>query len=358
MRIAVLSPGFTTPNGRAFLLPLVVWKKPLARGGFNVEIVGATEHCKGYDAILVDSKFHRQDWLHAKDTIYADFSFLRRENGKLIYCDTTDSTGWIQSEILPLVDRYWKFQLLRDREAYLNPMYAHRVYADYYHRRFGVKDDEPEWSFPVPTLEGLGKLDVAWNSGLADYSWLGPYRMAAYAWFPFKALLGFAEWDFASPSSSRPNDVSCRFGARYPRKSVAWQRAEIIRRFGEHMPTDKLSRRSYLAELRRSKLVMSPFGYGEITLKDFEVFRAGSLLIKPDMSHLDTWPDLFVAGETMVAHSWNLDDFEAVIEGALASPGESRAIAEAGQERYRRHITAATGPALFCEHFDSLLARA
>ena len=37
---------------------------------------------------------------------------------------------------------------------------------------------------------------------------------------------------------------------------------------------------------------MSPFGLGEITLKDFEVF-SGSLLMKPNMDHMLTWPNFY-----------------------------------------------------------------
>ncbi len=357
-RIAVLTPGFTTPNGRAFLFPLVVWRGLLRRHGFEILLSDAKEACRGYDLVLVDSKFHRNYWDVRPERVLADLETLRRNNGGLVYCDTTDSTGWVQSEVLPLVDRYWKFQLLRDRSAYLRPMYAHRIYADYYYRTRSVKDDEPAWSVPVSAPEYLDKLDAAWNSGLADYSLLGPYRMAAYEKLPVPCLLDFAESRLADPARSRPNNISSRFGASYGRASVAWQRREIIRLLGTRMPTDKLSRRKYLQELEDSKIVLSPFGFGEITLKDFEVFRAGSLLVKPDMTHLETWPDLFHADETMMSHSWDLQDIEAVLEAGLADEAGRLRMAAAGQERYRRHIAADTGPVLFCEHFCKLVASA
>ena len=38
-----------------------------------------------------------------------------------------------------------------------------------------------------------------------------------------------------------------------------------------------------------AKFGLSPFGWGEIGARDFEIFINGSLLIKPDMSHLETY---------------------------------------------------------------------
>ena len=39
---------------------------------------------------------------------------------KLIYFETTDSTGMIQAEILDYVDEYWKFQVLKNKNDYLS----------------------------------------------------------------------------------------------------------------------------------------------------------------------------------------------------------------------------------------------
>ena len=40
-----------------------------------------------------------------------------------------------------------------------------------------------------------------------------------------------------------------------------------------------------------TKVVISAFGLGEIILKDFETFLTGGMLMKPDMSHMETWPN-------------------------------------------------------------------
>ena len=121
------------------------------------------------------------------------------------------------------------------------------------------------------------------------------------------------------------------------------------------MDTSKVSRRRYFEELSTSKAVISPFGYGEITLKDFEVFLTGGILIKPDMSGIETWPDLFRGGQTMLAHDWDLTDFDAVVEKSYSAYDTTIAIARAGQNEYRRHLISEEAEDLFCDQLSTLL---
>jgi glycosyl transferase family 1 len=352
MHLEVLTEGFCSPNGCAFLFPLVVHRSALARAGITLALRRRASDVRDADAVIVDSKCWRERWgADKRDGIFAELASLRRRADRIVYADTGDSAGWLQGEILPAVDLYWKSLLLRDRRRYLQPIYAYRTYADYYHRRYAVEDARPESSRPVADARDLAKLRPSWNSGLADYTWLGPARMALYERLPLSGLLRLPQ-RFVPPSAQRPLALHCRMGTDYPRASVACQRRMIAARLAGRLPTAKVSRRRYIGELARSKLVVSPFGFGEITLKDFEVFLAGALLLKPDMSHVETWPDLFRAGETMMTHDWDLADFDAVIERALAEYASYVEVAREGQRRYRRHLTEA---APFVEHLAWLL---
>ena len=42
--------------------------------------------------------------------------------------------------------------------------------------------------------------------------------------------------------------------------------------------------------MRHSRICISPFGYGEICWRDFEAILCGCLVVKPDMSHVETNP--------------------------------------------------------------------
>ena len=354
MLLHILTPGFSTPNGRAFLFPLIAHRRALAEVGVRIRLFDTvTPALTDCDRLLVDRKFHEPLWPTQEAAILADFARWS-EQTTTVFCDTSDSAGWLHSKLLPIVHIYAKGQLLRDRTAYLQPHYGYRAFADYYHRTLGITDSEPAWSQPVPEAAFLDKLRVSWHTGLADYSEFGPYRMALYNRLPLAPLLRPPS-RFTPPSDSRQQPVSCRFGITYSRASVAAQRRLISERMAARMPTDKLSRRRYLAELRRSKVVVSPFGWGEITLKDFEVFLTGGLLFKPDMSGIETWPNFFVDGQTYAAHRWDLGDFEERLDAILADYPRWLQVAAEGQARYARHLTGPDAAALFVEQLQTIV---
>lgn len=356
-RVHILTPGFTSPNGSAFLMPLILHRQVLEGAGISLQFfstrVAALTDC---DILIIDGKFHRERWTNDGEVVVEEFAKLKDQVRNLIFVDNRDSTGWDQARVLPLVTLYCKAQLLRDRTMYRRPFYGYRIFSDYYHTAFNVEDDQPGFSDTVEAPALLEKMTITWNSGLADYSWLGPYRMAAYRFLPLRSLLHFPQ-EYFIPSADRPHDFSCRFWTNYQRNSVSFQRRETARLLASRIKTAKLSRRLYLNELRTSKVAISPFGLGEITLRDFEVFLAGALLVKPDMSHLETWPNLFQDSETMIAYRWDLANLEERIDAILSDYPKYLDIATEGQARYRRHLCGPDAAALFANHFGEILSK-
>ena len=55
-------------------------------------------------------------------------------------------------------------------------------------------------------------------------------------------------------------------------------------------------------------MTFSPFGWGEICYRDFEAYFSGSLLIKPSMDHIETWPNLYIKNQTYIPCRWDLKD--------------------------------------------------
>lgn len=355
LTVHILTKGFASPNGIAFLFPLHVHRRRLAEIGVRFRCF--TRHSTEVtdcDALIVDSRFYSHRWAHDESAALEELAAFAERVSAVLYFDISDSTGWLQTQVLPFVSRYYKAQLLKDRESYGRPFYGNRIYADYYHRKFGVVDEDPVTGKLVTGSEDLAKLRVSWNSGLADYSLWGPTVMGLRWRLPFDALLRFPR-RFAPVDRPRPVPFSCRFGTGYARATVAYQRRRIREILGERVATGKLSRRAYLAEMRDCRAVISPFGFGEITLKDFEVLLAGALLFKPDMSHMETWPDLFRDGETMIAHRWDLSDLDATLGAILADDTRRQAIAERGQNAYRHHIASEAGYQDFCLRFRAML---
>jgi hypothetical protein len=336
LRIHLLTRGFATPNGRAFLFPLVVHRQALADAGLEIRIIADPKDArtKDCDLLFVESRVFSPRWSAEGDArVLTDIAELA-DHAPLVWFDISDSTGWLQSQVLPLVRLYCKSQLLADRSEYTRPHYGNRICADYYHRTKGITDDDPAEARIVVDPALLDRLRVSWNSGLADYTLHGPLRMAMRQRLPVNALLRYPT-KFTPPDRHRPVGFTCRMGTGYARASVAHQRRRIADLLADRMATDKLNRRAFLDEMRNAHLVVSPFGLGEITLKDFEALLCGAALLKPDMSHLETWPNLFRNGETMLAHRWDLSDFLDCLNAAEDGAFDLPAIAQAGQEAYR-----------------------
>ena len=111
-----------------------------------------------------------------------------------------------------------------------------------------------------------------------------------------------------------------------------------------------------MKEIRQSKVVLSPFGRGEITLKDFEVFLTGGMLLKPSMEHMDTWPNFYTDGVTYQSHNWDLTDLQERIDWALDNNQEVQTIAAEGQQRYLRYTSGTSAAEMFTEHFTDVLS--
>jgi hypothetical protein len=166
----------------------------------------------------------------------------------------------------------------------------------------------------------------------------------------FVPIPSFYSIPFASPMRPRQIDVSCRLNLDYPqRESVSFQRREMVRlleaRFAP--PKERISRRRYHREMREAKIVPSPFGWGEINYRDFEVLASGAALMKPDMDHLETWPDLYRKDETYISHDWNLSDAVGQIRRYLET-GRYLTIARQAQDLYRRSLFQEDGCEEFC----------
>lgn len=353
--IHVLTPGWTNPNSIAFLFPFKHYQRDLREENYTItffqSLTGRISDC---DILLIDSKFYAHNWdpLSTQKT-FDDLAALRT-GAKVIWCDQTDSSGAVLSQVLAHVDRYAKAQILADKNLYLQKHYAARIYADYYHQTQGITDADPYDQAPVHKTEDLTKIALSWNSGLMNYGSSRPFLMKLWSLLPCQPFLDFSKTT-TSPQTKRDFPLSCRMGISYPRATVRYQRERLRELLRAHIKTDKISHGSYLREIETSKISLSPFGYGEITLKDFETFLCGAALLKPDMGHMRTWPDFYEPWKTYVPFSWDLTDVEEIIERLLHDHERRIAIASEGQKRYLAHTIGPEAAALFVAHFKAMI---
>jgi hypothetical protein len=357
MLINVLTPGFTTSNGSAFLFPFVVHKNVLREAGITVNFVSrSTPGLTDCDVLAIDSKEFRNDMGNESHSPTLDLiSSYRRPDMRVLWFDTTDSTGTLQSQVFPVVDRYLKSQILVDKSRYSTHIYGGRIYSEYYKNSLGIEDEIGSVMDRPITNDDIPKLGVSWNSGLSDYSVYGPLRVGFYRRTGLPFFLRYPR-EIEATTADRSIDLSVRFGATYSRATVRYQREQIRNILAANFDTNKLNRRGYMKELTNSKVVLSPFGWGEITLKDFEVFLTGGMLLKPSMNQVSTWPNFYEENVTYLSHDWDLTDLEERIDWAISNESSRQEIAANGQKRYIEHTSGPNAGELFANRLSEVLS--
>jgi hypothetical protein len=253
----------------------------------------------------------------------------------LVYLDWFAPTDLRYAQALdPHVDFYVKKHVLRDRAAYGRPTLGDSNLTDYYSRRLGPPLD--------PVLRHVP--DSFWSKLL-----VGPN-------FAFTPQILQLPGRIPRPAD-RPIDVHARIAVKgtpwyTAMRSEALDAAQRIRGLSV-VYQGRISRKEYLKELSASKICFSPFGYGEVCWRDYEAVQCGTLLVKPDMAHIETRPDIFRPFETYVPVRWDLSDLEEKIQYYIAHPEERIAIAERALAVI--HEYAANGG--FLEQMDPLFRR-
>jgi len=241
---------------------------------------------------------------------------------KIAYFDWFAPTDLRYAAILdPHIAAYVKKQTLRDIGQYDRPTLGDTNLTDYYARRFGL--DLPETRFALPA--GFeGKLLLSPHFAFTDH--MLPY--------------------FLKPFPRRENR-SLDLHARIAVKGTPWysqmrqEAFDLVAKQEGRLKVacrGRVGRDEYFKELFDSKLCFSPFGYGEVCWRDFEAMFTGSLLLKPDMSHLNGYPEAFIPGETYVPLAWDLSDFEEKVAYYLAHPDERERIARNAFELLQQYF--------------------
>ena len=81
---------------------------------------------------------------------------------------------------------------------------------------------------------------------------------------------------------------------------------------------------TYYQYLQFSKIILAPYGFGEMSPRDLESASFGSILIKPDMSHIDSHPFIYEDGVTYIACKHDFSDLEEKIEYCIENFDELR----------------------------------
>jgi hypothetical protein len=271
----------------------------------------------------------------------------------IVFFDDSAGGGGTRFEVMPYVTVYWKKHLFRDRTTYLRPLYGRQLYTDYYATAFDIRDTPVKTRLPL-RREDLGKLRLAWNLGAGTFP-LHPRTQRA--WVALQRLTGLLPPSGLArvrcktpPARPRTPVVHARFAPPAHPRTIAFQRAcflELVQPHADFL-TGRVRQGRYVQELESVAAVLSPFGWGEICFRDFEAIQAGALLVKPDVSHLETFPQVFEPGETYLPVRWDGSDLLARAREAL-SP-EAAPVAGQAWQRYQDEL------ALLDRHVEKLLS--
>ena len=356
--INILSSKLNSPNGIAFLFPLVKFKKNLLDSGFNINFYTNVKNNSLFDCnfLIIDYRYLYGDFQKNLQKLVQVLDGKKKNIDKVFFFDNSDSTGTLSNDIFEFVDVYLKNQILRDLSKYQEKFYGARIYTDFYFKNFKIIDNTPFYQTPVKK-DNLKKIKVGWNSGLCEYSIFSAYKQNLIKNFYNINLLKFLKFSkkVTSPLVKRTNSFSCRVGEDYSRNTISFQRKEINKRIKRYKKINKISRQKYFQELSNTKVVVSPFGWGEISLRDFEVFLCGGLLFKPKMDHLKTWPNFFEEDKTLKCFDWSLSNFDLSLEEILDNYQKYISISLMGQRRYLKYTSGDNAFELFLKHLKSIL---
>lgn len=315
---------------------------------------------------------------------------LRERYERLIYIDNNASAGAVKERALRTCDLYYKRSLYADRSLYREPVRSGRLFVDHYFRgesARGVRAGDGasgqdaagearggtgsvaagtavSGSTPPRAVRRLAadapldRLRLLWNIGIGSYPRSGTRKALALRLAAggarFARRLRRPELESAAiagvrrlyrnapsagrkvegvPVASRQPFVSARFGTSFDVPGIGGHRAL----FGDAASRDGRFRTgftdlgTYNRELRSATGVLSPFGYGEECLRDFEAVVHGAVLIKPSMDHVETWPDIYRPWRTYFPCRWDASDLSEVTDRLFGDPAAARAVAAEAQ---------------------------
>jgi hypothetical protein len=268
---------------------------------------------------------------------------LGTSSTRFVYFDGDDDVNVQWPQMLEACDVYVKKHVFTDAEAYTARYTGKSNITDHVARHHGVSFAEDI----IPASGGqdraqLHKIHLGWNIGLDD------------------KIADLARRMSAPPSTAKDIDIGCRAYANpsvwiAPIRNAAVERIETLgSRFKVQAPRDRVSQEEYYQEMLRARICVSPFGFGEICWRDFEAILCGCLLVKPDMGHMKTLPNIFIPGVTYVPVRWDYSDLESVCADYLADDAKrSQVVARA-----REALLASLQADWFVDVFGDLLERA
>lgn len=264
-----------------------------------------------------------------------------------VILDTTAGTGTHKFKFMDRAAYYIKKQLLRDMNLYRFNYPRTR----YHYYKIAELSSTKRLDNSISDIEfelDPDRIFVGWNLGVVN-------RLGLDTTSPFK-------W------KNRPIDVHFSIKVRYANDDEIHSPGLIYDHYTYHrdlctrVVAEMASRNKwilsgqcrkyeYIEKMKQSKVCISPLGLGEVCFRDFEAISNGAILVKPDMGHLITWPDVYRPWETYIPVKWDFSDMEEKIAPVIENPKKYAHIAEEAYNTLKRART----NEIFAARFNSIM---
>lgn len=190
-------------------------------------------------------------------------------------------------------------------------------------------------------LKNRSLYKQGWNLG--RYYWgPGEYKLDDFDIYSDRIVLSGANWLMTHWAGINPKwyqvekkyDVSAMF--QYPTKPIVYEHGyeqstfydnnrktiiDIINKLPYKIAKlnngQRVSIDEYYNRISSSKIMLAPYGYGEMAPRDIESAMFGAILIKPNMEYIDTSPDIFKDNITYISCKHDFSDLHEKIEMVL-----------------------------------------
>lgn len=357
LKISILTPQSPFSRWANDFYPLIKWKSQFEKSGIKLKFHSSHQSSEvlNADVLILDYRYF-QTLINKK--AYPDKQFIiefitkaKAQHLKVVLFDTGDGTGSRCFDLTPHVDVHLKKQLLKNLEEYTIDRGDKSVMC-------WLPEEFTPSNIPYQPCrsEDLQKLRLGWNLGMIDYR-----KFPLFAIYPIGTAL-LLNGLFQKPKTYAPDAPRTIFtsyrGSLKKDTRYSFQRKILLDTLG------KLSKKYSIAtgapislvafqkEMQNSRVVVSPYGWGEVCYRDFEAFINGAVLVKPSMEHMNTFPNFFIPGETYIPLRWDMLDLEDKFAEIEANQERFASIAAAGQQKF---INAITDSESFIKHFKSVV---
>ena len=260
-----------------------------------------------YDFAWIAQASFQNKRVELEESVDTGLEFLSKITGDYMLFDGQDSTSLIgayevfkESNALLLL----KSSLLKDKSLYNQGFVLGRNYwgpGDYKLKNFNKYSDRI-------MLSGTNWLSTHWAGINVKWSELNPNKS-----YDLSAMFGF------------PSDESIEHGIKQNiyydnhRKPSMDVINNLKCKVAKLEKGKRVSTEEYHQKMFNSKIIFAPFGYGEMAPRDLEAAMYGSILLKPNMDHLQTSPNVYLDGETYISCKHDYSDLEEKIDYILSN---------------------------------------